>query len=168
MATLEKGQPKKKRDLVIATLRAMCQDGPLTPDRVIEAAKSPKSPLHSYFTWDVKQAAQSYWKSQARELIRSVEYQIIVEERPVTVSYYVRDPRVEAETQGYVGLDDLKESPDWAKSHVQQELAAVIERLQRAEGYATVLGLHAEVVAVKRSVQKLATRVSGPSLGATP
>ena len=36
------------------------------------------------------------------------------------------------------------------------------------EGYATVLGLHAEVVAVKRSVQKLATRVSGPSLGATP
>jgi len=168
MATLEKQQPKKKYEVMVETLRAMASEGPLTPDRVIDAAKSPKSPLHSYFTWDVKQAAQAYWKSQARELIRSVEYQIIVEERPVTVSYYVRDPRVEAETQGYVGLDDLKANPDWAKSHVQQELAAVIERLQRAEGYATVLGLHAEVVAVKRSVQKLATRVSGPSLGATP
>ena len=168
MATLEKGQPKKKRDLVIATLRAMCQDGPLTPDRVIEAAKSPKSPLYCCFTWDVKKACLAHWRNEARELIRSVEYQIIVEDRPVTVSYYVRDPRVEAETPGYLSLDDLKENPDWAKSHVQQELAAVIARLQRAEGYATVLGLHAEVVAVKRSVQKLATRVSGPSLGATP
>jgi hypothetical protein len=156
-------QEKKK-----AALLALAARGPLTPDRVIDAAKDPRSPLHTWFTWDIKTAAQAYWREQARELIRSVEVTVLVEDRPVKVSYFVRDLRKEIADQGYMELDDLQKSPEWARKHVQQELTAVIERLQRAEGYAAVLRIQDQVATVVRSVRKLSARVSSASVGATP
>ena len=71
-------------------------------------------------------------------------------------------------TQGYIGLDDLKASPDWAKSHMEQELSAVLDRLKRAEGYATILGVRKDVEAVTRSVMALSARVSRAEASAAP
>jgi hypothetical protein len=46
--------------------------GELTPKDVVEDARNPNSPLHSFFEWDDSAAAEQYRLKQARGLIRSV------------------------------------------------------------------------------------------------
>lgn len=46
--------------------------GHLRPGDVVEAARNPKSALHSHFTWDDKVAAEAYRMEEARALIRLV------------------------------------------------------------------------------------------------
>lgn len=48
------------------------QHGELTPQDVVDDARSPGSPIHSFFQWDDSLAAEAYRLSQARGLIRSV------------------------------------------------------------------------------------------------
>lgn len=45
--------------------------GLLKPEDVVSAAASPKSPLHSKFTWDDSEAAHAYRLWQARQLIKT-------------------------------------------------------------------------------------------------
>lgn len=46
--------------------------GELTPQDVVDDARSHNSPLHSFFEWDDSAAAEQYRLDQARGLIRSV------------------------------------------------------------------------------------------------
>jgi len=46
--------------------------GELTPEDVVEAARSANSPLHEYFEWSDSAAAHQHRLDQARGLIRSV------------------------------------------------------------------------------------------------
>ena len=46
--------------------------GRLTPDAVVETARSANHPLHAHFEWDDKVAAESYRLDQARSIIRMV------------------------------------------------------------------------------------------------
>ncbi len=46
--------------------------GELTPEDVLEDARNPNSPLHSYFEWSDTEAARQYRLQQARGLIRAV------------------------------------------------------------------------------------------------
>lgn len=45
-------------------------DGVLHPEEVVNAARSTRSPLHDYFTWDNDEAAERYRLIQAKKLIR--------------------------------------------------------------------------------------------------
>lgn len=53
-------------------------DHGLTPEVVVEAARSPESPLHQGFEWDDSIAAAQYRLDQARYLLRMV---VIVEDK---------------------------------------------------------------------------------------
>lgn len=44
--------------------------GMVTPERVVEHAKNPKSALHGAFTWDDTEAAHNWRIEQARRLLR--------------------------------------------------------------------------------------------------
>ena len=58
----------------------------LTPTTVLAEAKSPKSTLHKYFTWDDTEAARRWREAQAYELIRRVQVTIITpEQKEITV-----------------------------------------------------------------------------------
>jgi len=46
--------------------------GQITPQRVVQDAKSKKSPLHALFDWDRQRAAEKWWLHQAREILGSV------------------------------------------------------------------------------------------------
>jgi hypothetical protein len=48
----------------------------LTPQSLLAAAKSPRSTLHRYFTWDDSEAAAKWREAQAYELIRRVRVTI--------------------------------------------------------------------------------------------
>jgi hypothetical protein len=48
------------------------QGGRLTPDAVVEEARSPESVLHRHFEWDNDVAAEAYRLDQARGIIRCI------------------------------------------------------------------------------------------------
>jgi len=50
------------------------RDGILDPQKVVEAARNPLSPLHSEITWNDAEAADSWRRDQARHLI--VRYEV--------------------------------------------------------------------------------------------
>jgi hypothetical protein len=52
-------------------LRQQCK-GELTPRDVLDDARNPNSPLHSFFEWSDTEAAEQYRLSQARGLIKAV------------------------------------------------------------------------------------------------
>lgn len=56
------------------------ENGILTPDLVLEEAQSESNPLHNVFEWDNEVAAHNYRKSQATQLIYSV--QVVREDAP--------------------------------------------------------------------------------------
>ena len=43
----------------------------------VDYARSPSSPAHSLFNWDVRSAAKKYWESQAQYFLRS--YEVVIE-----------------------------------------------------------------------------------------
>lgn len=62
---------------VIAELKRIAaeNDGVLLPERVVDAARSQASPLHSWFEWDDARASAAYRIWQARQLLSvTVEY----------------------------------------------------------------------------------------------
>lgn len=58
--------------------------GELTPEDVLNDARNPNSPLHSYFEWDDSAAAEQHRLNQARGLIRAVVAVYVHEEKPAT------------------------------------------------------------------------------------
>ena len=56
--------------------------GELTPQDVLDDAKSHNSPLHTFFEWDDTAAAEQYRLHQARGLIRSVVAVYVDDVRP--------------------------------------------------------------------------------------
>jgi len=58
------------------------QKGELTPSDVVNDARNPNSPLHSFFEWSDSVAAEQYRLSQARGLIRAVVAVYVSETKP--------------------------------------------------------------------------------------
>lgn len=54
----------------------------LTPETVLESARSPRSPLHQYFDWNNTSAAEKWRLKQSRQLIQEVHVIISYEDRP--------------------------------------------------------------------------------------
>lgn len=73
--------------------------GHLTPEMVLRAAKSRRSPLHGGFTWDDGEAAQAWRLNEARYLLRMV---VMIREdapdkEPIRAFVVVRDDEGEWE-----------------------------------------------------------------------
>ncbi len=65
----------EKQKLIAEVLQAMsdANNGKLTAEQVVQAAKDPNSPLHDQFLWNDKKAAHKQRLDTARQLIRSVK-----------------------------------------------------------------------------------------------
>lgn len=57
-------------------LQELVEQGAITADGLVEAAKSTNSPLHSYFDWDDARAAKKYRLNTAHDIIRSVRVKV--------------------------------------------------------------------------------------------
>ncbi len=67
----------KEAEIYGRRLSYLERTGELTPDRVLEDAKDPRSPLHKYFMWNDKNAAIKYRISQASYLLRAIAIKIV-------------------------------------------------------------------------------------------
>lgn len=152
----------KKQDLIRKRLErlAALNGGRLTPDAVVQDAKSAKSPLHDQFEWDDSEAARQWRLQQARDLIRSVRIEIEVNERIVSTVCYVRDPRAASEEQGYVEVQKLRTEADLAREAMLRELASASALVMRVQGLAEVLGMVSEAQGVRDSLDRLAAKVA--------
>ena len=133
--------------------------GVLTPEAVLEAAKSPESILHDSFTWDDSEAAHQHRLYQARKLISSVKVQIKTETQTISTVFYVRDPNAPKETQGYVSLNHLKRDDDLAREALLQEFSRVASALERARHLASALKMESEIEVLLTTVRSLHERV---------
>lgn len=143
---------------VIEALRQLEVNGKLTAEDVVEAAKDEDSPLHEHFEWDEGVAAAKWRLEQGRQLIRAVEFRLVVGKTTTACPNYIRDPDSPQAQQGYVAIAKVK-GPS-AKAALQAELAIVEAYLSRAEKIAAVLRLAPEVRAIQRRVHNLREKVT--------
>jgi hypothetical protein len=131
---------------VIARLKWLQDErGGLDPRAVVEDAKNPESPLHTYFEWDTEKAAESYWLIQARSLIRSVRLVVSEEKISLSTIAYVRDPEKGRNETGYVSTTYIRTDKEKARQALMQELSRAESAVERAYNVADSLGLADEV-----------------------
>lgn len=130
----------------------------LTPTAVVEAARSVRSPLHGYFTWDDRQAAAAYREEQARNLIQQYRYVVTTTPFHISAPMYVRDPSVPAVEQGYISLPRLRTNEELARDFIVSEFGRVGAALRRAREIAHALGLKDEIETLLRQVEQLSGR----------
>ena len=108
---LEAGNANKDEAVVIEAISDIAKksNGELTPAAVLDSASDPKSPLHSYFTWDNTEAAQKWRIHQARSLIASVIIKMEPQAEQVPIRAYVNLKSDDG--QGYHHLNEVMKNP---------------------------------------------------------
>lgn len=137
------------------------ENGQITPDRVIEDARSKSSPLHDLFEWDKSKAAMLHWIDQAREIIGAVRVVVTTTTSTVKAPLYVRDP--EASGQGYRSVTALRADPEQARASLVYTLEVAAGHVRRACDLAEPLGLSSDIdglleqiVGVQRAIKAAA------------
>lgn len=115
--------------------------GALTPEAVVEDARDPDSPLHDYFEWDVRLAAEKHWLDTARSIIRSVEVVVRTERVEVKAPVYVRDPDRPSGEAGYVAVKHIRSDYDAAEAVLKSDAQRVMEMYRRLIANTINLGL---------------------------
>ena len=144
----------------IAELKAMeDRRGRLTPHQVVEAAEPEGSALHDCFEWDDSIAGAAYRVEQARELLKRVKIELVIEDRSFRTVGYVRDPSKQQNKPGYVATLKVRVSDTAAL--MQAELDAISALCDRAIGLAyakaeNLPGLAEKITGIKVQVVRLA------------
>lgn len=76
---------------VVQELNAIGDD--IAPDEIVEFARThPKAEMHKCFTWYDGEAAEKYRKHEARNMVNSIEVEIISEKetegKPISLNYF--------------------------------------------------------------------------------
>ena len=131
------------------------ENGGITPEMVIKAAKDPNNVLHHLFEWDNSKAGNAHRVDQARQIITSVKINIVTESRTISAVSYVRDPRLSNDQQGYVSVAKLKTDKDLAKDSIRYEFQRAYAHLHRAKTHAEILGMEDQVSALLNTLEEV-------------
>ena len=137
------------------------EHGMLTPEMVVADAANPESPLHAVIEQDDAKAAHQHRLDRARELIRGVKVLITNETKVLRAPFFVRDPSLPAQKQGYVVATSLRSESDLAMEAVLEELARASSAFRRAEAVAAAVGVQADVEGLLRATLAVRDRVLG-------
>ena len=140
-------------------------NGLLTPDHVVDAARNNASPLHRWFQWNNDAAAHMYRVEQARHLIRSVRVDVTTSHHTVRVPAFVCDPECERGEQGYIAIRGLANDADKARDVVVAEFARALSALNRARAVAEALGIEDQVDAVSAQIRRVSYSVQEGARG---
>ena len=119
--------------------------GTLTPEAVVEDAKRKSSPLHDLFEWDEEKAATAHWHDVARRLIRNVRVEIINEGITLKAPYFVRDPSLPSDQQGYTTVSRLRNDAELARDAVADECSRAAAAFRRAQEVAAAVGVEGDI-----------------------
>ncbi len=124
------------------------KEGALTPETVLERARSHNSSLHDHFEWDDTKAAEQHRLGQASELIRSITVDVsrsnVEPAKPIRafVNVVERDERHYVSTARALGDDELRQQvlarawadlEAWRKRYAElSDFAAVFAAIDQA------------------------------------
>lgn len=126
------------------------QKGRLTPPAVVEAARNNRHPLHRFFEWDDKIAAESFRLDQARALIRSVAIVGDGEAEPAPAYLSVADKG----GTSYRTLADVMDSADLQNTVLvaaERDLAAFEKRYRTLADICQIIRDAREKIATRRT-----------------
>jgi hypothetical protein len=132
-------------------------DGRLTPQQVVEAARSKDSPLHELFDWNIRSAASKWHLHQARTIIGAVRLQTVTNETVISNPCYVVDR--DTPEAGYRSVTALKKNPASARESLIFTLEVAAGHLRRAYDLSVALSLQHEVMALVEQVTGLQRKV---------
>lgn len=90
----------------------------VTPEQLVESARSERSKLHRLFEWDDTKAAEAYRKHQAQVIICALRVTVIEEERePIITRAFVT---TEERSTGYVHIRDAMSDEEKRESVIAQ------------------------------------------------
>lgn len=137
--------------------------GRITPEQIVDAARDESSPLHQYFEWDNRIAAEQYRLMQARTLLRSCQVDVKIEDHKVRIPFYIRDPEAGKMAQGYIETERLTTQADLKRDALLTEFARAGAQLARARRLAAYFDSTEEVDALIERLGLLKTRIEGDS-----
>lgn len=151
------GSRISKKDAAVVGA-ALDKLGTFDPEKIVAAAKSPKSPLHRFFEWSPTKAHHQYLIWRARNLVRSIEVEIIGVENAYTTkafhSVFVGDG--EDRERQYVGVDSVRQNRDLSQQVLENGLRDLERFRDRYNEWKSVFG---EVfVGIKTAKAKIAAR----------
>lgn len=142
-----------------ARLRELEAEDRLTPERVLEDARSDKSPLHDLYDWDVDKAARRFWIIRSRQIIGAFKMTVEVKKVTHVVPRYVEDPDKLPGAQGYVSIDAVKEDDLLARRVLIGECNRIAGMVARARGIAAAVHMQSDFEDLLRRVVGLRERL---------
>lgn len=104
---------------------ALANDGIVTPELVVEAAREEDHILHELFEWDVKVAAYNHWLHTARVIISSIHINVRTRKVTYEVPVYVHNPLARHE-QSYINLEHAT---------IKQKVLVVLDEVNRVRSH---------------------------------
>jgi hypothetical protein len=116
------------------------ENGGLTRQTVVDAARPKRAPLHDQFTWDDRLAGEQFRLIEAGNLIRRVGLRVIDEPSggPVTLRRYWPVVDEALSTRSYEPLDEIADDPVRAQlllDRLDREWRAFRRRWQHVSGF---------------------------------
>jgi len=138
-------------------------DGILPTDAVIDDARSPTSPLHELFPWDVETAAYRYWVSVANRIINA--YTV-----PVRISEHViRQAPVFIRSVGQVGMyvpsERMADEHELAIAALRREAERVLSAIRRMQAVGAILGLTTYIETLDATIHDILAAVAPEGAG---
>lgn len=122
------------------------ENGVITPERVVEAARDPKNILHAQFEWNDRIAAHEHRLATARALIRSIRY--VAYDVPTAPPRAIQYAHTPGPAQGYIALSKAARDKELALRIMNEEVARCEAAVTRARDVAGTLGLSVELEAL--------------------
>jgi hypothetical protein len=129
--------------------------GVLEPEKVVAAAKSPRSPLHAAFEWDDRQAAHLQRLDTARQLIRSIRIEVTYHGTLWSVPAYIKQPD---KSGVYSSITVLRTDEDAAREAIVGAFRRAEQALTYARSVAIALRLTGEVDGVLKRLARAIAR----------
>lgn len=124
--------------------------GRITAAHVFNDARSPRSPLHSLYDWNIENAARAHWMHRTAEIIASVRVQVTTTEATISAPAYV----IDTDRGGYIATVKLKDDVESATETLVYTLEVAAGHLRRAYAIAAPLGL-------SKRIDDLLARIAG-------
>lgn len=140
--------------------------GALTPETVVDDARSKSSPLHKGFTWDDSEAAEAHRLNEARYLLRQIVVVTSVpdkDEEPKTIRAFVsvqQEDGDEDDNNGktYVNVTDALSDPKMREQVLTRAYNELKAWQARYEGLEEFAGVRKAIANVKLKNAKASAR----------
>jgi hypothetical protein len=153
-------QPKAQTVAEVLKKLYVKHQGTLQAQHIVDEAKKGSSPLHDYFDWDVKTAANRYWLSQARSLVRSVKVTYLEDPNPQSPKRAVISMVRDDGSRTYGGILTALSTERIRMGMIAKELKIIEQSKDRLKSYGEMSALIPELTSVVAKGQEMLAKAA--------